>query len=87
MSHDTLLPLLFLVLLPPSVSNVRNTRNLQAPDKEESQVLQGGEDVTVFLVPIEPSSPEEDRSEGYIGNVRDEGDGTYIVSFLPEIAG
>lgn len=69
------------------MSNAQNTRNLQAPDNEESQGLQGGEDVTVFMVPIAPSSPEEDRIEGFMGNVRDEGDGTYDVSYDPEIAG
>eukprot|EP00752_Nemacystus_decipiens_P008994 g8029.t1 len=53
---------------------------VQARDKH-------GNEVTAQLVPITPATFVEDGSEGYGATIRDNADGTYNVSFVPELAG
>ena len=60
---------------------------LQARDMRGYERRQGGDGVTSHLVPISPATFVEDGCEGYAAIVRDNADGTYNVSFVPELAG
>ena len=48
---------------------------------------QNGDGVTSHLAPVSPATFVEDGCEGYAATARDNADGTYNVSFVPELAG
>ena len=59
----------------------------QTRDKHGHEQRQGGDMVTSNLVPIAPASSGEGRHVGYVVTARDNEDGTYDLSHLPEVAG
>ena len=60
----------------------------QARDKNRLDRLEGGDDVTTYLVPVEPATrAESQHHEGYAGTIVDNEDGTYDVSYNAELAG
>ena len=70
-----------------ATSAVRPNR-AQARDKNRLDRLEGGDDVTTYLVPVEPvTRAESQRHEGYAGTIVDNEDGTYDVSYNAELAG
>ncbi|CAN0209714.1 unnamed protein product, partial [Ectocarpus sp. 12 AP-2014] len=71
-----------------AVAGSSQTFRVQARDKNHFDRLEGGDNVTTFVVPVEPARWEESqRHEGYAGTVVDNEDGTYDVSYNAELAG
>lgn len=71
----------------PSSSVVYPLPGLQARDRFRSERQEGGDNVTSHLVPLAPATLDEGDYEGYNASVRDNADGTYDLSYVPELAG
>ncbi|CBJ28503.1 conserved unknown protein [Ectocarpus siliculosus] len=71
-----------------AVAGSSQSFRVQARDKNHFDRREGGDNLTTFLVPVEPAAWEESqRHEGYVGTVIDNEDGTYDVSYNAELHG
>eukprot|EP00903_Cladosiphon_okamuranus_P013779 g12825.t1 len=61
--------------------------SVKARDKHGYERHRGGDEVTSYLIPIAPATSDEVLLQGYVATVHDNSDGTYNLSYLPELAG